>query len=132
MATCLFATDQQVTLLHQHAIKRHRLHMLHRVLTPAPPPCRPVQAFSCWLHTVVIRIFVESILRYGLPPAFQAAVIKPSDKGEAKLRAVLADTFGTSEWRALWPLLDAAMVLCDACSASAAAYRVPTWAPGQQ
>lgn len=52
------------------------------------------EAFSSWLHICSIRLFAESILRYGLPPAFQAVVCKPTDKQEAKLRQVLATTFG--------------------------------------
>lgn len=52
------------------------------------------QAFSAWMHSLSIRLFVESILRYGLPPAFQAAVVRPKDKIEAKLRAVMAEAFG--------------------------------------
>lgn len=47
------------------------------------------------MHLAVIRLFVESILRYGLPPQFQAAVIKPLPKMDARLRAVLLATFGT-------------------------------------
>lgn len=53
-----------------------------------------LQAFSAWIHILVVRLFVESILRYGLPPAFLAAVVKPAPKLENKLRAVLAQTFG--------------------------------------
>eukprot|EP00879_Flechtneria_rotunda_P001770 GHRR01001934.1.p1 GENE.GHRR01001934.1~~GHRR01001934.1.p1 ORF type:complete len:374 (+),score=111.37 GHRR01001934.1:96-1217(+) len=53
------------------------------------------EAFSCYMHLSVIRLFVESILRYGLPPQFQAAVVKPLPKMEVRLRAVLAQTFGT-------------------------------------
>jgi hypothetical protein len=56
---------------------------------------RHKQAFSCWAHLAVVRLFVESILRYGLPPAFQAAVVKPLPRMEARLRAVLAGAFGT-------------------------------------
>jgi hypothetical protein len=29
-----------------------------------------MQVFSAWMHLCAIRIFIESILRYGLPPAF--------------------------------------------------------------
>lgn len=53
------------------------------------------EAFSCYVHLAVIRLFVESILRYGLPPQFQAAVVKPLPKMEARLRAVLLASFGT-------------------------------------
>ena len=43
-----------------------------------------------------MRLFVESILRYGLPPRFLAALVKPSPKTLPKLRKVLASTFGGS------------------------------------
>lgn len=36
----------------------------------------PPQAFSSWVHITAIRVFVESILRYGLPPAYQVGVVK--------------------------------------------------------
>jgi hypothetical protein len=52
-----------------------------------------LQAFSCYMHVLVVRLFVETVLRYGLPPAFQAAVVKPADKSEAKLRSELAVAF---------------------------------------
>lgn len=65
------------------------------------PPNKTAQAFSCYVHLAVIRLFVESILRYGLPPQFQAAVVKPLPKMEARLRAVLLASFGTGGcWRA--------------------------------
>lgn len=59
------------------------------------------EAFSCWIHLCVVRLFVESILRYGLPPQFQAVVVKPLPKMEARLRVVLASAFGTDAdyWR---------------------------------
>lgn len=55
------------------------------------------QAFGCYMHMSVIRLFVESILRYGLPPQFQAAVVKPLPKMEARLRTALAANFGTGK-----------------------------------
>ncbi|MEW5315743.1 MAG: hypothetical protein WDW38_007149 [Sanguina aurantia] len=60
------------------------------------------EAFSAWMHSLSIRLFVESILRYGLPPAFQAAVVRPKDKIEAKLRAVMAEAFGGDAKSAHW------------------------------
>jgi len=59
------------------------------------------EAFVSWMHLCVVRLFVESILRYGLPPAFQAAVVKPLPKMEVRLRTALATTFGTgvSYWK---------------------------------
>jgi V-type H+-transporting ATPase subunit C len=32
--------------------------------------------FQAWTHLKALRIFVESVLRYGLPPDFISAVIK--------------------------------------------------------
>merc|ERR1712037_744217 len=57
---------------------------------------------DAWMHMLTIRIFVESILRYGLPPKFQAAVIKPNKKCDVKVRAVLANHFGkhmSNHWK---------------------------------
>jgi V-type H+-transporting ATPase subunit C len=55
------------------------------------------EAFSALVHLLVVRLFVESILRYGLPPAFLAAVVRPARKQEARLRAALAAAFGGAD-----------------------------------
>mmetsp|Transcript_35005 Transcript_35005/g.62952 ORF Transcript_35005/g.62952 Transcript_35005/m.62952 type:complete len:369 (-) Transcript_35005:266-1372(-) len=52
------------------------------------------ETFSCYIHVAIVRLFVESILRYGLPPAFQAAILRPGEKNEAKLRDALSKNFG--------------------------------------
>nr|ADI46924.1 ATPvC1m [Volvox carteri f. nagariensis] len=60
------------------------------------------EVFSCYMHILVVRLFVESILRYGLPPTFQAAVLQPQEKAESRLRAELEATFGggnTHYWK---------------------------------
>ncbi|GLI62901.1 ATP synthase, subunit C [Volvox africanus] len=60
------------------------------------------EVFSCYMHILVVRLFVESILRYGLPPTFQAAVVRPQDKAESRLRAELEAAFGggkTHYWK---------------------------------
>ncbi len=54
----------------------------------------PLQAFSAWIHVCAVRLFVESILRYGLPPRFLAALMKPTQKTVPKLRKTMASTFG--------------------------------------
>lgn len=38
-------------------------------------------AFMAWIHVKAIRLFVESVLRYGLPVNFAAALVKPNKKG---------------------------------------------------
>lgn len=51
------------------------------------------ELFSCWIHLKAIRTFVESVLRYGLPPDFMSAVIEPVPKQEKKVRDQLALMF---------------------------------------
>mmetsp|Transcript_9586 Transcript_9586/g.16833 ORF Transcript_9586/g.16833 Transcript_9586/m.16833 type:complete len:421 (+) Transcript_9586:270-1532(+) len=46
--------------------------------------------YSAWVHIKVIRIFVESVLRYGLPVNFTALVVKPFKRSnEKKIREKL-------------------------------------------
>lgn len=47
------------------------------------------EAFTHWIHVKALRVFVESVLRYGLPVNFQAAIIQPQKKGNRKLREAL-------------------------------------------
>ena len=60
-------------------------------------------AFSAMLHANAVRLFVESILRYGLPPAFAAVLMAPADVKNAKrLRSVMASAFGrtaSAHWK---------------------------------
>lgn len=51
------------------------------------------EAFSSWIHIISIRLFVESILRYGLPPQFLPVLIKPNQKYIGQLRKLLAANF---------------------------------------
>mmetsp|Transcript_6104 Transcript_6104/g.12408 ORF Transcript_6104/g.12408 Transcript_6104/m.12408 type:complete len:373 (-) Transcript_6104:436-1554(-) len=55
------------------------------------------EALGLMVHMVAVRLFVESILRYGLPPCFMAAAVKPHGKQVRKLRMLLADNFGRSQ-----------------------------------
>lgn len=60
------------------------------------------EAFQALMHVYAVRLFVESVLRYGLPPCFVAAVVKPMPKVEKRLRQVLDQTFGSkasSHWK---------------------------------
>lgn len=45
--------------------------------------------FKMWIHIKALRCFVETIIRYGLPPNFQAYVIDVKPKFKEKLRAEL-------------------------------------------
>lgn len=58
------------------------------------------ECLSSWVHLLTTRVFVESILRYGLPPSFMSVVMKPHAKtlGNPKfIRSLLADAFGRSQ-----------------------------------
>ncbi|XP_061410083.1 V-type proton ATPase subunit C 1 isoform X1 [Lethenteron reissneri] len=47
------------------------------------------EAFIAWTHVKALRVFVESVLRYGLPVNFQAMLLHPNKKMVRKLREVL-------------------------------------------
>jgi len=48
--------------------------------------------FSAWIHIKVLRAFTESVLRYGLPPDFAFALIKP--RNESKLESAMLAAYG--------------------------------------
>lgn len=52
------------------------------------------ECFCAWIHVKALRVFVESVLRYGLPVNFQAILIHPSKKSTKRLRDVLQQLYG--------------------------------------
>ncbi|CAG8849075.1 21425_t:CDS:2, partial [Racocetra persica] len=34
------------------------------------------EVFAAWIHFKAMKVYVESVLRYGLPPDFMSATIK--------------------------------------------------------
>ncbi|KAI8850606.1 hypothetical protein BC829DRAFT_389196 [Chytridium lagenaria] len=44
------------------------------------------ELFACWIHAKVVRLYVESVLRYGLPPDFQPMLIKTKPRQDQKVR----------------------------------------------
>ena len=80
---CALLCPTGVQLLDAHASLRPALLLLSRSV-----PCSAPQAFSGWMHVLAVRLFVESILRYGLPPQFLSALVRPHPKHTAKLRKV--------------------------------------------
>jgi len=52
------------------------------------------EAFVAWMHIKVIRVFVESVLRYGLPVDFTAVLYKVTVGKEQVLVGALDKTFG--------------------------------------
>ncbi|KAG6459132.1 V-type proton ATPase subunit C [Manduca sexta] len=47
------------------------------------------ECFCAWIHVKALRVFVESVLRYGLPVNFQAALLVPSRRSARRLRDTL-------------------------------------------
>uniref|UniRef100_A0A1B0D5Z9 V-type proton ATPase subunit C n=3 Tax=Phlebotomus papatasi TaxID=29031 RepID=A0A1B0D5Z9_PHLPP len=52
------------------------------------------ECFCAWIHVKALRVFVESVLRYGLPVNFQAILIHPHKKSTKRLRDVLNQLYG--------------------------------------
>lgn len=52
------------------------------------------EAFVAWMHIKVIRVFVESVLRYGLPVDFTAVLYKVTSGKQDLLVGALDKTFG--------------------------------------
>lgn len=50
-------------------------------------------AMVAWMHIKAMRIFVESVLRFGMPPSFATFAIALSG-GHSQARKVLADILG--------------------------------------
>nr|XP_019605012.1 PREDICTED: V-type proton ATPase subunit C 2 isoform X2 [Rhinolophus sinicus] len=68
------------------------------------------EAFIAWIHIKALRVFVESVLRYGLPVNFQAVLLQPHKKSSTKrLREVLNSVFRHLDEVAAASLLDASV-----------------------
>lgn len=52
------------------------------------------EAFCALIHVKALRVFVESVLRYGLPVNFQAILIEPNKKSMKRLRDSLNQLYG--------------------------------------
>ncbi|EEB06353.1 V-type ATPase V1 subunit C [Schizosaccharomyces japonicus yFS275] len=50
-------------------------------------------AFQAWMHLKCLRVFVESVLRYGLPPDFSAVLLMPRAKSASKLKNLLSKKY---------------------------------------
>merc|ERR1712200_219687 len=51
------------------------------------------ECFTAWIHVKALRVFVESVLRFGLPVNFQGMILLPQKKNAKKLREVLNDLY---------------------------------------
>eukprot|EP00300_Choanocystis_sp_HF-7_P036783 c52699_g1_i1.p1 GENE.c52699_g1_i1~~c52699_g1_i1.p1 ORF type:complete len:393 (-),score=103.18 c52699_g1_i1:146-1324(-) len=51
------------------------------------------EVFRAYVHLKVVRVFVESTLRYGVPPDFQIVLMLPNTRYEKQLRSTLHNQF---------------------------------------
>ncbi|XP_061599615.1 V-type proton ATPase subunit C 1-B [Cololabis saira] len=51
------------------------------------------QVFIAWIHLKALRVFVESVLRYGLPVNYQAVLLQIDKKHSKKVREELSSLF---------------------------------------
>ncbi|KAL7064559.1 hypothetical protein AAHC03_05847 [Spirometra sp. Aus1] len=51
------------------------------------------EAFSIMMHVKALRVFVESVLRYGLPVDFESVLLQPNKRNVKKLRDVLQQAY---------------------------------------
>merc|ERR1719498_325579 len=47
-----------------------------------------------WVHIKAMRVFVESVLRFGVPPNFASFIVTPKGNQQAQMRKALADILG--------------------------------------
>lgn len=102
----------------ENEIKREREEMT-RLLTDKKQQYGPLlrwlkvnfsEAFIAWIHIKALRVFVESVLRYGLPVNFQAVLLQPHKKSSTKrLREVLNSVFKHLDEVAAASILDASV-----------------------
>lgn len=53
-----------------------------------------VDVFMNWFHIKTLRLYVESVLRYGLPPHFNTKIIAVPPKTLGKCKSELVEAFG--------------------------------------
>ncbi|KAJ2852395.1 Vacuolar ATP synthase subunit C [Coemansia brasiliensis] len=52
---------------------------------------------TAWIHVKALRVFVESVLRYGIPPDFVPLLVRPNMKQASKIKQQLADFYAYLE-----------------------------------
>lgn len=52
------------------------------------------EALVAWMHVKAMRVFVESVLRFGMPPRFAAFIVSPKANATVAARKALADVLG--------------------------------------
>ncbi|EPY53191.1 V-type ATPase V1 subunit C [Schizosaccharomyces cryophilus OY26] len=55
------------------------------------------EIFQHWVHLKCLLVYVESVLRYGLPPDFSSVVFQPIEKADKKIKALLNQKYSYLE-----------------------------------
>ncbi|KAA0194185.1 V-type proton ATPase subunit C [Fasciolopsis buskii] len=76
------------------------------------------EAFSAMVHTKALRVFVESVLRYGLPVDFQSILIQPNKKAHKRLREILNQLYGHLDSASASSIVDDDVTLAGMTSGS--------------
>merc|ERR1711972_56674 len=59
-------------------------------------------AMVAWMHIKAMRVFVESVLRFGMPPCFASFVVSPKASAAANARKALAEVLGKQGQSGPW------------------------------
>uniref|UniRef100_A0A0K0F0F2 V-type proton ATPase subunit C n=1 Tax=Strongyloides venezuelensis TaxID=75913 RepID=A0A0K0F0F2_STRVS len=62
------------------------------------------EIFSAYIHIKALRVFVESVLRYGLPVNFQTVLMEPHKGAQKKLRSELNKLYAHLDGSASGPI----------------------------
>ncbi|CAD5220818.1 unnamed protein product [Bursaphelenchus okinawaensis] len=62
------------------------------------------EIFSAYIHVKALRVFVESVLRFGLPVNFQSAIMEPQKGAQKKLRTELNKLYQHLDGSAAGPI----------------------------
>lgn len=55
------------------------------------------EAFSAWMHVKLVKSYVESVMRYGLPVDFSAFMLAPKKGQESKVSPARLQSTGLSK-----------------------------------
>ena len=51
------------------------------------------ELFVALMHLKVMRTYIDGVLRFGIPPQFYLAIVRPTKGMEKKLQMALSDSF---------------------------------------
>lgn len=54
------------------------------------------------MHLKIMRVFVDGVLRFGIPPKFYMCIIKPGKNFDSKIMARLTETFSEEHLKEMY------------------------------